>query len=261
MSWTEREISQLKSHLAKGTLFQHEIAKLMKRKTGSVAYMARKLEIPFQRPDGRYGEWNRKHSHLRKAVLTYFLTHSFDETAEKYSLTASQLKSLFTLGYKDPDLAHLRKDSRRKDEWGLEEMLFLLKYSGVQSRQWIAKSLDRSSARNIKERMQKWNASTKWLNGMPLAWAITLWPEAKPPSFKTAAGPGVFKYRIVTWHDAAILAEKCKTPQEVRACIRAMVRFTEFIHQTNSKSAIKRRFTKALSKEVRGGTDSKAGTK
>jgi len=252
VSWTERDEAELRRHCAEGKLLLREIAALLGKKVGSVGYHARKLGI-YKTPAGRQGEGKRKHKHLRRAAFTFFLTHSFEETAEKFSLTKTQLKSLMSVCYKDPEFSHLRKDTRRKDPWSLEEMLFLLRFSGVQPRSWIAKSLDRSGARNIKERMQGWNASTKWLNGMPLAWAKTLWPEADPPSFKTEAGPTYFKFRIVTWHDAAILAGKYKTPPEIKACIRAMVRFQEFIHGTRSKAAIKRRFTTALSGGKRWG--------
>ena len=248
VSWTEKEIRELRRHCAKGTLFLSEIAELMGRNRSTVQYMAKKLGI-YKAQKKRYGEWNVKHAHLRKAVMTYFLDHSCEETRKEFKLTQSELKSLMTVAYRDPSLAHLRKDTRRKDPWTLEETLFVLKHSGVMPREWIAGRLGRSGARNLKERMAKWNAGTKWLNGMPFAWAKALWPEAQPKSIKTEAGPSHFKFRIVTWHDALDLSKTYKTPPEIKSCLRSMVRFQEFIHQTQSRAAIKRRFTKALSQE------------
>ncbi len=201
--------------------------------------------------------FNSKHSHLREPVMTYFLTHTWEETRVRFKLTESNLKSLFTVGYCDPKLAHLRKDTRRKDPWTLKEMLFLLQHAGVRDRNWIAKKLNRAGQRNIKERMQKWNAATKFLNGMPRKWAVELWGQyaVMPPGIKTKAGPtggvntGDFRFVIIPWHEAERLSKTYRTPPKLKACIRAMMRFQEFIHGTKSPAWIRRKLKQAVAQK------------
>lgn len=195
--------------------------------------------------------FNSKHSHLREPVMTYFLTHTWEETLKKFKLTQSELKSLFSAGYRDPKLKHLRKDTRRKDPWTLEEMLFLIQNAGIRERAWIAKKLNRAGARNIKERMRSWNAATKFLNGMPITWAATLWPNAKLPApIRTLAGPtgnnNQFCFRILSWQTCKSLSMRYPTPPEIRAGIQAMYKFQSFIYRTNSSAWIRRKINASL---------------
>jgi hypothetical protein len=192
-----------------------------------------------------------KHAHLREKVMTYFLTHTSEETRVRFGLTQSEIKSLFTVGYRDPRFSHLRKDSRRKDAWTLEETLFLLRHAGIRERGWIAKKINRSTARNIKERMQKWGAATKHLNGMPLSWARQFWPNDLLESrIHTKAGPsggtGIWRFQIIPWHECLRLSRKYPTAVEICAGIRAMVRFQEFIYGTKSSVSIRRHINAAV---------------
>lgn len=250
MSWSNAEIEQLRRLSASGKLFYSEIAERMNNNPVNVRYMARRLKLPPS-SRSRMGEWNRKHAHLREKVMTYFLTHSWEETRKRFSLTRSELKSLFTAGYRDPKFAHLRKDTRRKDEWTVEEMLFLLRHAGVREREWIAQKINRSCARNIKERMRSWNAATKHLNGMPLSWARQFWP-ADPlwNRLLTKAGPsggeGIWRFQIIPWHECLRLSRMYPTPVEIRSGIRTMVRFQEFIHGLRSGAWIRRRLCAAI---------------
>lgn len=195
-----------------------------------------------------------KHKHLRKKVMTYFLTHSFEETRVKFGLSSSELKSIQTVSYRDPKLAHLRKDNRRKDRWTLEETLFLLRNSGIREREWIAKKINRSNARNIKERMQKYNAGTKFLHGIPITWARELWPNGKFSNIiHTKAGPsgegGIWRFKIIPWHECLKFAKKHETPLEILYGIRAMIRFQEFIFGTTSSVWIRRYINQSLEEE------------
>lgn len=250
MSWTQSELTQLKRLVAKNTLLCTEIADRMGKPVVNVRYMVRKLGL--NRPARhRIGEWNRKHAHLREKALRYFLTHTFEETRLYLGLTKSELKSLFTYAYRDQNLKHIRKDTRRRDAWTLDETLFLLRHAGIREREWIAKKLNRSCARNIKERMQKWNAATKHLNGMPLSWARLLWPQDPlERRIRTKAGPsggdGIWRFQILPWAECLRLSRRYPTALEVKACIRGMLRFQKFIHQTDSSAWVTRRIKMAV---------------
>lgn len=253
MNWTKAEDKTLTRLATNSDKFLSEIAEILGKKPQAVRYRARTLGLKASSASRRrIGQWNTKHAHLREKCLRYFLTHTFEETREHFGLTDSEMKSLFTVAYRDPRLAHLRKDTRRKDEWTHEETLFLIRHAGIRERNWIGKRLNRGGQRNIKERMQKWNAATKYLNGMPKAWASELWgPGVGANRFiQTKAGPtansGSFRFRIIPWHDALRISKTRETPVEVKASIRAMAKFQEFIFQTKSAAKIRREIVRCL---------------
>lgn len=228
-----------------------DIAKEMGKSPASVRYNARGLGLKSK---GRKGGWNSKHKHLAKPVFEFFLTHTWEETQKHFNLTASELKSLFTTGYKNPKLAHLRKDKRRKDKWSLEEMLFLLQHAGIRERGWIAKKLKRGCATNIKERLQKWNAASKHLNGMPVSWALQLWPKIPlKVRIRTQAGPsggaGIWRFCIIPWHDCLQLSQRYPTSPVIVSGIRGMIQFQQFVFQTQSQGLIRRKINQSAHKE------------
>ena len=230
-----------------GQFTYHEIAAKMGLNKNQVATKASHLGLINQ----IYLKRITKHKHLRKKALTYFLNHTFDETRVHLDLTQAEMKSLFTASYQDPKLAHLRKDTRRKDPWSLDEMLFLIRHAGIRERAWIGEKLNRSGQRNIKERMQKWNAGTKHLNGMPLSWARELWPlDDLARRIRTQAGPsggqGIWRFQLIPWHDCLKLSKEYPTKPAIKSGIRAMVKFQEFIHQTNSAGWIRRKINQSL---------------
>jgi hypothetical protein len=180
------------------------------------------------------------------------MTHTYEETQEHFKLTRGELKSIFTVGYRDPKLAHLRKDTRRKDSWSVEEMLFAIRHAGIRERNWIAMKLKRgNSGVVIKEKFQKWNASTKHLHGMPLNWALSLWPHAEfSNKIRTKAGPsgneGVWRFQLIPWADCLKYSRTYSTPPAIRSGIRAMLRFQQFIFRTQSPSVIRRKINQSL---------------
>jgi hypothetical protein len=245
--WNLKTEAELIQFVRTGQYTYGEIAKKMGLNKNQIA--TKSCHLGLTNPT--YQKRITKHAHLREPVMTYFLTHSWEDTRLRFKLTSSELKSLFTVGYRDPKFTHLRKDTRRKDEWTLEETLFLIRNSGIRERLWIAKKLNRSTARNIKERMQKWNASTKYLNGMPLSWAREFWPkDALDRRIRTKAGPsggkGIWRFQIFPWHECLRLSKKYPTKPEIKAGIRSMVRFQEFIYGTRSKGWIKRKINQSL---------------
>jgi len=239
MSWTKDEVTKLKSLLANKKLIATEIAERLGKSPGAVRYKMKRLGIsPRERAvaTGRLGKWNAKHAHIREKAVTYFLTHTFDETREKFGLTRSELKSLQTAAYRDPALAHLRKDRRRKDVWSFEETMFLLRASGLQQRSWIARKLKRGGVHAVKEMVSRLNANTRYINGLPRKLAEELIGH-EVEGFKVKAGPsgkGVDgRPIIVPW--VVIYSEarrSARIPPHIRDAIGAMAKFQKRIHGT-----------------------------
>lgn len=251
--WTEAEIKELKRLVQKDDLFYTEIAQLLKRKAAEVSRKSRELGLkaPAQH---RKGRWNEKHAHLREAVFRYYLRRSFQECQKKFKLTKSELKSIFTVGYRMDALAHLRKDTRRHDEWTLGEWLFMIRHCGIRERRWIALKLKRGndSGRVIKERLKKHGGgSTRYLNGMPRTWAAVFWPsDLVPDGIKTKAGahgPGkICQTVLIPWVECERLSKAFVTDPTVRACIRAMATFQRFIYRTPNAKLIRKRIKSSL---------------
>lgn len=249
-AWTEKEIKQLKKLHAEGRYFFKEIAEKMGRDVIAVRHKARKLGLELQpQVKARMGGWNSKHAHLRESVFKYFLTHSWAETKARFALTESELKSLFTVGYKDPKLAHLRKDARRKDSWTLPEIRFLIQNAGIRPRTWISKKLKRGGVYSVKESLNRLNIPSKHINGLPFKWAETLFQNIKlPKGIKTKAGPtgggrGNFMFRIIPWVQCEALVKKYpkSTTEEIKSIIRAMATFQRWIYGCDSTEYIVRR--------------------
>lgn len=246
MSWTQAEIEELKRLNSEGKYFFSEIAETMNRKPGIVRYMARKLGLKSHlRVQGRKGEWNSKHANLREPVFKYFLDHTFDETREHFKLTQSELKSIFTAGYRDPKLQHLRKDSRRKDGWDDSELIFLLRHSGIQSRTWISRKLKRGGVHSVKESLSRLHLPSRYVNGMSRGWAVEVFGEdIVPAGIKTKAGPSTptkgidCRYRLIPWITCETLTSKKKVSQEMRLAISTMAQFQRWIHGWKSDKRI-----------------------
>lgn len=254
MPWSQSDILRLKS-LAKRKPFFKDIASEMGRRPGAVLCAAKKYGIKLSRP-GKMGEWNLQHSHIREKVMTYFLNHTAEETRKKFGLTESQFKSLQTVAYRMPELSHLRKDKRTKKLWDVKDDLFVLRWSGIQSRSWISEKLGRASKdgsfHSIKDRVRSLNISTKYVNGIPERWVNELF-KLYPQSIKTKAGPvserSNFQFKIVPWvllyrH----VRSNKKIPQHLKDAVRAMSKFQKFIHGTKNETEIIRRIKNAAKK-------------
>jgi hypothetical protein len=276
--WTPKEIAELKRLASSQTLFRREIAEQMGKRQTSVNHMMRKLGLNY-RVKERYGEWNAKHNHLREPVMRYFLTHSKEETREHFKLTESELKSIFTIGYRDPKYKHLRKDKRRHDPWTAEELVFLAQNAGVQPRAWISKKLKRGTAESAKEALSRMKVGCRYLNGMPWSWAQEIfdWEAARPLVIKTKAGPrgtsghhrrAVTRYHLIPWTDCERLLEagltkpilgkgnctdrrraqapRLKIAPEIETCIHALAQFQRWIHGKRSCRGVRSQIETAL---------------
>lgn len=256
--WTKAEIAQLRLLSSSKSKFYTEIASEMGRSVQSVRWMARKLELPRSQEilRNRYGKWNAKHSHLREPVMRYFVTHSWDETKKKFNLTESELKSLFTVGYRDPKLAHLRKDTRVKREWNTSDLKFLLRHSGIMPREWIGKKLKRGNAHScIKERLNKLGISSKSINGITISQFRDAFGCDPDFFIQTKAGPtrgihGSTYWKLVPWTylNREIKSGRLKTAESFALVIETMAIFQDWIFEGN---AVKKLQAIAKSKEKR----------
>jgi hypothetical protein len=277
MAWTETEIRELKRLARPKDLFFTEIAQRIGRSVESTRHMARKLGIQYRLRD-RFGEWNLKHKHLREAAMRYFLDHSSEETRKHFGLSQSELKSIFTVGYRDPKLKHLRKDTRRHDSWTTEELRFLISHAGVQPRDWIAKKLKRGTRESCKEALSRLKIGARYANGMPWSWAQEIFgAEAFERVIHMKAGPrgksghhglAISRYRLIPWTECEKLLETGQTRRilgkgnctprrrsqaprvqvhpEVAAGIRALAKFQRWIHGTGSDRVVRNQIETAL---------------
>ncbi len=273
--WAKEDVAQLRALCARNTLFMIEIAEKLGRNPGAVRRKAHQLGV-WSKPPGRFAEWNRKHAHLRGEVLTYFLTHSAEETAKYFGLTASEFKSCITYAYHDPKLAHIRKDWRRRDSWTTEELIFLMRHAGVQPREWIAKKLKRGTDEAVKEALSRAGIGARYVNGMPRQWAEQLFGDdvcktaiamkAGPQGLSGRNGKTTSTYQLIPWIQADEVLRAGKTrplkgkgrwrpgrvppmlevPEDIRRAVSALAKFQKWIHGVQSGRGIRRRMRAAL---------------
>lgn len=230
-NWTELELMNL-GNLINAGFTNPEIAKIMNKPRTGVAIKSQKI----WGGNPNYMRQKTKHKHLREPAMRYFLNHTWEETMEKFKLTRSELKSLFTVGYQDPNLKHLRKEIRRHDPWKAKEYQTLLCYAGIKPREWIGKKLKRGNAQScIKERLEKLGVSSKNMNGITL----TQFKKAfgcKPPRYvQTEAGPSTTKYathfRLILWTDLDRWISKgiIHAPEMMKIHVSTMAMFQRWI--------------------------------
>jgi hypothetical protein len=252
MAWTQSEIEKLKS-LSGDKLFFSEIAKQLSKKPAATRYMARKLKLQNY-ANYRMGEWNSKHSQLREPVMKYFMTHTWIETLKKFKLTNSELKSLFSIGYKMPALKHLRKDTRRKDSWSAKEYKFLIRHSGLMPRIWIAEKLKRDKSEIvIKEKLSQLGLASKSVNGITLSQFRSAFGKDPEMYLQTEAGPsrgvhGQTYFKIVPWCwlDKQLKNEKLSAPKVFCQLVESMALFQEWIFEGNALKKLKSQTNKGM---------------
>lgn len=239
MSWTKAEETRLKALAKDRSLFASEIAEILGRNPQTVRCKLRTMGFDLAgraKQSGRLGGWNAKHAHIRVRAMRYFLTHTVEETRDRFQLTASEFKSLQTVAYRDPKCAHLRKDSRRKDPWSFDETMFLLRASGLQPRIWIARKLKRGGVHAVKEMVSRLNSNTRYINGLPKRLAEEL-VGREVEGFKVKAGPSGRSVDcrpiIVPWVIIYSEARRSKAvPEHILAAVRAMASFQKRVHGT-----------------------------
>ncbi len=251
-SWSDEEVSRLRSLALGKNLFYTEIARSLGRKPASVRWKARKLGLPSTQKHlrDRFGKWNSKHSHIRGSAMRYFLTHTREQTRKKFGLTESEIKSLFTVGYRLPEFRHLRKETRLHSPWSAKQLQYLLTHAGLIPRKEILRHVKRgNNVCCIKERLQALGLSSRTLQGITLS----QFREAfgKDPEFylATTAGPdggakGTLptRWKIVpwVWLNEQIKSKKLKAPKEFCLLVETRAMFQEWIFEDNALAKMKR---------------------
>jgi len=238
--WPAEKERELRRLVASQRHTYHEIATLMGIGRNDVATKASALGLS----NPVYLRRRTKHKHLRGALLEYYLTHSAKECQEHFGLTPSEFKSCLTVAYRDPKLAHIRKDTRRHDSWSVAESVELLRRSGVQPRLMIARHLSRGGVHAVKEQLYRLGTGSKALNGMPAKWVHAAFPLHcdRLPYVKTSAGPtgGTgFQFVIVPWVALRPLL-RCRIDPLLKRYIRIMSSYQRWIFDGRSTASIVR---------------------
>jgi hypothetical protein len=178
-----------------------------------------------------------KYAHIREPAMRYFLTHTFEETRERFKLTRQELENLLCGGYRDPKLKHLRKDTRRNDPWTAGELRFLLQHARLMPQDWISAQLKRGHSRSVRGRLKVLALPSRTINGISVAQFRDAF--GSDPSFylQTTAGPGRKgsqpHVKIVpwVWLDQELSAGRLRTAPVFRELVRAMALFQDWIFE------------------------------
>lgn len=231
-------------------MFYTEIAKKMDKSVVTVRWKAKKLGlISTQKTLDKFGKWNTKHAPIRGSAMKYFMTHTWDETRKRFGLTQSELRSLFSVGYRMPEFKHLRKETRDHSPWTKNQLLFLLRHAGLMPRKWIAEKIGRGNQTCIKERLQSLGLSSRTLQGLTLSQFIVAFGKRPDLYIQTQAGPNgghissmPTRWKIIpwVWLHQEIRARRLTTSIELRMLIKARAQFQEWIFQGSAISKMKR---------------------
>jgi hypothetical protein len=225
----------------------------MDKRPASVSWRIKKLGLTPAKQRAcaaRIGRWNVKYADIRKQVMTYFLTHTREETRKRFGLTQSELKSLFTVGYRMLQLKHLRKETRDHSPWTARQLQFLLQHAGLRPRKWILAQLGRGqNVCTIKERLQALGLASRTLQGLTLSQFREAFGRDPEFYLQTDAGPdGGLKSSLPTrwkiipwvWLDQELKARRLKTAPELRMLVAARAQFQEWIFGGRALRKMKR---------------------
>lgn len=249
--WTEEDEEKLRRLRAQNSMLYTEIAECLGKSVQSVRWKAKQLGILSTQKtlSHRLGVWNSKHLHLREPVMKYFLTHTMEQTRKHFGLTKSEIHSLFTAGYREPSLRHLRKETRDHSRWSAEQLKFLLRHAGLRNRDWIAEKIGRGNRTCIKERLQALGIASRTIQGITLSQFKEAFGERPAFYLRTAAGPdggrkGTLptRWKIVpwVWLYQELKSKHLKTAPEFGHLIASMAMFQEWIYEGNALRKMKR---------------------
>lgn len=229
-NFTEKEYLQIKQLIKDGNTYV-QIAKELNRSVCSINVFCRKKNIR-----SKYIKLITKSKPSKKLeIATYFLNHSQKETCEKFNITENNFKSIMTLFYRIDKFKNIRKDKRNHNKWSLNESIIFAKYSGLISRDSIAKKLNRGSFHSIKEHMKRIGTKSKYINGIPYS-MLEYWGIDEKYKIRTkacsGARSGTFHQIIIPWVSLAI--EIDKIPEEFKDAIRSMAKFQMYIHKSKN---------------------------
>lgn len=183
-----------------------------------------------------------KHKHKKRDLyskcLKYFQNHSFKDTAKKFDLTLNELKSVMSYAYQKENLAHIRKDRRRKDPWSVAEYRKLIQMSGLVQRKTIGKALKRAKGyQGIKDRLALLKLKSRNVNGLTYSQYLEIFDKKPEFYIKTNAGSGNTRILLIPW--VYFTKKKLKgQPLFIQKMIESMILFQKWSHGTNSRKVI-----------------------
>lgn len=189
-------------------------------------------------PNNNYLKHRTKYRLIEKDVFKFFQNNSIEDCMKKFNLSKSEIKSLFTYGYKKESLKIFRKDSRRKDKWTEYQIKEMLKCIGLLNRKEIAKRIGRGNERVIKEKLQHLGLKyPKYTNGLTISRFRNIFGCEPGFYLDTKAGPGRGKnsstfFKIVPWCfiKDSIKQKDLDVASPIAAWVNAMADFQELVH-------------------------------
>lgn len=228
-NFTSEEINLIKELIDQKKTYR-EISEIMDRSKNSIISKCQRLKIKGTRyPHAKY-------TLIYEDILTYFLTHSSLETAEHFNLSAKEFKSCMTIGYRMEKFKHLRKDKRyrHRDKWTVEELKKMLQLCGQIRRSEIAKEIDRSNDRVIKEKLKKLGLKSTFVNGLTKSYTQKI-SKIKP----TLQPVGPLGQHLVTWIELSYDEYK---DDILNISIKALANFQRWIFNYKPDNEIIRSF-------------------
>lgn len=221
--------------LIKGLIKQGYSNPEIAKKIGCTRHIVASLAAKHLGGNANYLRLKTKHKHLREDVLIFFLDHTFEETMKQFNLTTSELKSLFTVAYRESKWKHLRKDTRRKDLWTPEQIRKMLCYSGILSRKEIASIIKRDNDRVIKEKMNSLGVSTRNINGLNKSAFVRMTGFQPRYQIKGSAGPrvGETNFIIVPWSYVVNCAVELKMSPTLIKAFKTYAMFQSYVWRGN----------------------------
>lgn len=178
---------------------------------------------------------------MKEKIFKYFLNHTLEETAALYGLTDSEIKSVFTCCYRDPEFKKYRKDKRTKEKWSSDQLKEMLRCIGLLPRSEIASRISRGNSRVIKEKLMHLGLTApKYLNGLTLSRFRHIFKCEPRVIINTKAGPGrgahsatYFKIVPWVWIADALAIKYIEAPKAIVSWVNAMSDFQKTIHEGN----------------------------
>lgn len=244
--WTTLEKSMLRGMLGKNLTYE-EIAKSMGKTRQSVAHMSQRM--------GLSSDGHRKYTdEFKKVVYEFYLTSNAKETREKFSISQGTLEAFVTKMRLYDD----KSKDIKKNQWSQAEILFLLKYTGLQPVSFISGKLGRTEA-SIKSYFKRKGFRLHYVNGLKKEEAEKFNPKVKFYVIERYETLGIFKrvqttridhyFRpietipflrnrmgeiILPWTTAEDNMHKMELDQIQRKIISSMARFQRFLHGAES---------------------------
>lgn len=134
---------------------------------------------------------------FREKVHAYRLKHGTAKAAEKFGLTHKTASQYSAQAVRDNKKLQ-PFDDRRKDKWSAEDLVYLLRKSGIDSREDIKTHLKRGDKVTlIKEKLQDLGVCSKNVNGISTEQFLEIFGVAPPVRIEGSARFKIVPYQYV----------------------------------------------------------------